>query len=196
MDRMLVRNADGTPKLTQLAAPSSGVIWSTNSTSEQMGLGADPRLAGGLSVRIGGTAADYSDAIANCLQSDPSSVAATPSGQYECRRYLLFMPGSDGVTGNRIHVASFGVILKAYDSADPFQRLAEPTIVAARFLSSFQPSRTRAVPSSLGASSPASRRTAGCSCSTPGHPISRSARRRGMQTRGSREGPSPASRRR
>ncbi len=143
MDRMLVRNADGTPRLTKITAPASGPIWSTASTSQQMGMGADPRLAGGIFVRIGGTAADHSDATANCF-GDPASVAVSPSGPYECGRYLLFQPGSDGADNDKIHVASFGVVVKAYDAASPTVRLATPAIVAARFLSGFQVLKTRA----------------------------------------------------
>jgi cytochrome c peroxidase len=136
MDRMLVRDTAGKPVLTPVSAPSSGPVWPTTSvsSSRQMALGSDPRLAGGLTVRISSTGA-----TTNCFQADPASVTMTPSGPYECRRYLLFQPGTFGGVSNRPHMAQIGVVVNAYDPADPFRRLAPPTIVAAQFLSSFVP---------------------------------------------------------
>lgn len=136
LDRMLVRDAAGNPVLTPIAAPAAGYLWTAN-TSEQMGLGTDPRLAGGGNLRIASAGYDT-----NCFRANPSAVTFTPGGPYECRRYLLFMPGKTGDSGNnRMHVAQIGVVLNAYSVSDPFTRLAAPTVIAAKFLSGFSPLR-------------------------------------------------------
>lgn len=132
-DDLVVRDGAGAPVLVPIAAPAS-YAWSGN-TSEQMALGGDPRLAGGMPLRVAS-----SDAVANCFRADPGAVVMAPSGPYECGRYLLFMPGKTGAgDGNQMHVASVGVITDAYAPATPLLRRAKPTIVAARFLSGFEP---------------------------------------------------------
>jgi cytochrome c peroxidase len=130
-DALVVRDGTGAPVLVPIGAPAS-VGWSQN-TSEQMALGADPRLAGGLPVRIAAAGA-----TTNCFAADPTTVVTAAAGPYECGRYLLFMPGRTGTGGNNtIHVAALGVVTDAYAPTSPTLRKPKPVVVAAKFLTGF-----------------------------------------------------------
>ena len=130
-DGLLVRDGAGAPVLVPIAAPAA-FGWTQN-TSEQMALGSDPRLAGGMPVRVAA-----SGAAANCFAADPATVVTAAAGPYECGRYLLFMPGRSGTSAsNTIHVAAVGVVTDAYAPGAATVRKARPAVVAARFLSGF-----------------------------------------------------------
>ena len=130
-DDLLVRDGAGAPVLVPIAAPAA-FGWTQN-TSEQMALGSDPRLAGGMPVRVAA-----SGAAANCFAADPATVVTAVAGPYECGRYLLFMPGRSGTSAsNTIHVAAVGVVTDAYAPGAATVRKARPAVVAARFLSGF-----------------------------------------------------------
>lgn len=115
------REPDGAPTYTEIVGVDGDTFVAD---SEHMTIGNDPRLPGGGSF-IRTTAAPE-----NCMrQAGPAGILVDPTGDHECRRFLVFMPGSDGV-----YVAQLGVLLRSH--ADGV-RLTNPTIEDAKFVTAF-----------------------------------------------------------